>query len=159
MTPNAAIREHLKDLLSWRSAHAEFERVVKNVPTEVRGRRPDGAPYSLWQLLEHIRRSQWDILDFCVNEDYSSPQWPDDFWPADPEPPTREDWQKSIDSYRRDRQALADVIQDPSIDPHAPIPHGEGQTYLREIILVADHTAYHVGQMVLLRRMLGVWPP
>ncbi len=154
-----SMRDHLQDVLTWRAAHAEFDRAVKNVPPEMRGARPQNAPYSLWQLLEHVRRAQWDIIDFCTNQDYHTPKWPDDFWPAEPEPTEREDWQNSIDSYRRDRQAMVDLIQDEKLDPHDAIPHGEGQTYLREVLLVSDHSAYHIGQMVLLRRMMGIWPP
>ena len=159
MSPNDPIREHLKELLSWNSAHAEYERVVRNIPPKLRGACPGDVPYSLWQLLEHVRLAQRDILDFCTSGDYTSPQWPDDFWPAETSPSQREDWQQSIASYRRDRQSLVDLVMDRSINLMDMIPHGEGQTYFREIILVADHTAYHVGQMVVVRRMLGIWPP
>lgn len=159
MPPDHLIREQLKELLTWRSAHTEFERVVKNVPPDLRGACPSDAPYSLWQLLEHIRRAQWDIIDFCTNPEYTTPQWPDAFWPADAAPSSREDWQRSIDTYRRDRQSLIDLVQDDSINILDAIPYGEGQTYFREILLVADHTSYHVGQMVVLRRFLGIWPP
>ena len=137
----------------------DLERALKNVPTEYRGKRPEGAPYSLWEMLEHVRLAQLDILEFCRNSNYTSPNWPDDFWPRNPEPPSREDWQKSIDAIKRDRQELIDIIENPEVDILSPIPHGEGQTYLREAVLTADHTAYHVGEIVLLRRMLGIWPP
>ena len=153
------LRNHLAELLTWSSAHVDLERAVKNVPPEHRGKRPEGVPYSLWELLEHIRRAQLDILEFCRDPDYTSPNWPDDFWPSSPEPPSREDWQKSIDAIKRDRQELVDIIEVPNVDVLGTIPHGEGQTYLREAVLTADHTAYHVGQIVLLRRMLGIWPP
>lgn len=153
------LRSHLKDLLTWSSAHADLERAVKSVPPEYRGLRVENVPYTLWELLEHIRLAQWDILEFCRNSDYVSPNWPDDFWPAGPEPPTREDWQKSIDAIKRDRQELIEIIEDPGVDLFSAIPHGEGQTLVREAVLTADHAAYHVGQIVLLRRMLGIWPP
>ncbi len=153
------LRNHLKDLLTWTSAHVDMERAVKNVPPELRGKRPENAPYSLWQLLEHVRLAQFDILEFCRNESYVSPNWPDDFWPVDPEPPSREAWQQCIDSIKRDRQELIELIDDESIDLFSTIQQGEGQTYFREAVLVADHTAYHVGQIVLVRRMLDVWPP
>lgn len=159
MSSSRLLRSQLADLLTWSSAHADLDRAVKNVPPEARGMRPDGVPYSLWQLLEHIRAAQWDILDFCRNSDYRSPDWPDEFWPDDPEPPAREDWQKSIDAVRRDRQSLVELIEDEKTDLFERIPHGEDQTFLREAVLVADHNAYHIGQMVLLRRMLGIWPP
>lgn len=154
-----SLRNHLKELLTWSSAHVDLERAVKNVPTEYRGRRLEGAPYSLWQMLEHIRRAQEDILAFCRNPEYTSPNWPDDFWPEDPEPPSREDWQRSIDAIKRDRQELIEIIENPDRDLWSTIFHGEGQTYAREALLTADHTAYHVGQIVLLRRLLGIWPP
>ena len=153
------MRDHLLDLLTWRAAHAEFDKAVKNIPPEMRGRCPRGIPHSLWQLLEHIRRAQEDIVEFCINPRYQSPKWPDDFWPPDAEPPEREDWQESIDSYRRDRQTMIDLIRDGDVDPHEAIRPGEEPTYLREILLVADHNSYHIGQMVLLRRFLGIWPP
>lgn len=159
MSSSRVLRSHLADLLTWSSAHADFDRAVKNVPPEARGERPHTVPYSLWQLLEHIRTAQRDILDFCRNSDYRSPDWPNDFWPDDPEPPSREDWQKSIDAVHRDRYALVELIEDESTDLFKRIPHGEDQTLLREVVLVADHNAYHVGQMVLLRRLLGIWPP
>ncbi len=159
MDPDQSTREHVGDLMTWRSAHVEFDRVVKNVPEELRGRRPASLPYSLWELLEHIRLAQHDILDFCINPRYETLKWPDDFWPVEPEPPEREQWQHSIDTYRRDRQAMLDLVQDDEVDLHGAIPHGDGQTYLREALLAADHTAYHVGQMVLIRRILGIWPP
>lgn len=159
MDPRQSLRDHLVDLLTWRAAHAEFDRAVKNVPPDMRGRCPAGAPYSLWQLLEHIRRAQWDILEFCRNAEYQTPKWPDDFWPIETEPIRREDWQESIDSFKRDRQELIDLIRDDSVDPHEPIRHRERQTYLREALLVADHNSYHIGQMVFLRRLIGIWPP
>lgn len=159
MSPDESIRKHLKSLLTWRSAHVEFDRVIRNVPPDLRGACPSGMPYSLWQLLEHIRLAQWDILDFCRNANYTTPPWPDAFWPSDASPDSREGWQESIDSYKRDRQSLIDIVLDGSIDLLSEIPHGEGQTYFREIVLVADHTAYHVGQMVAVRRILGIWPP
>jgi uncharacterized damage-inducible protein DinB len=159
MASQQSLRDHLVDLLTWRAAHAEFDRAVKNVPPEMRGRCPRRVPYSLWQLLEHIRRAQWDIVEFCRNTDYQSPKWPDDFWPIETEPIEREDWQDSIDSYKRDRQAMIDLIRDDAIDVHDRIRQGESQTYLREVLLVADHNSYHIGQMVFLRRILGIWPP
>jgi uncharacterized damage-inducible protein DinB len=131
---------------------------VDGVPVELRGTRPEGLPHSLWQLVEHLRITQYDILDFCRNADYEELKWPDDYWPPDPAPPTASAWDESIDRYRRDRKALQDLAADPSVDLDARIPHGSGQTCLRELVLVADHSAYHVGQIVLVRRLLGLWP-
>lgn len=159
MSSDDLIRDHLEELLSWNSAHVEIDRVLRNVPPNLRGACPPGVPYSLWQLLEHVRLAQRDILEFCTNQDYTSPRWPADFWPAAASPSEREDWQQSIAAYRRDRQSILDLVMDRSIDLMDAIPHGDGQTYFREIVLVADHTAYHTGQMVIVRRMLGIWPP
>jgi hypothetical protein len=110
----------------------------------------------VWQLLEHVRLAQHDILDFCVNPDYREMRWPDDYWPA-PGPPSEEAWIESLVACRRDRDALIALARDPRIDLFARIPHGDGQTYLRELLLAADHAAYHVGQMVMVRQLLGIW--
>jgi hypothetical protein len=157
MSSPTELRSRLKDVLTWNSAHADLERAVKNVAPEYRGRRTDGLPYSLWQLLEHIRLAQADIAEYCLSAGYASPDWPNDFWPAGDAPPTREAWQESIDGIRRDRQRLVQMLDE--VDVEAGLPHAREHTYLREILLVADHSAYHVGQMVLLRRILGIWPP
>jgi hypothetical protein len=114
-------------------------------------------PYSAWQLLEHLRIAQHDILDFCRNPHYTEMKWPDDYWPSSPTPPSARAWNESIRQFRADRDGLRELALDRSIDLNAKIPHGSGQTYLREIVLVADHTAYHVGELVLLRRLLGAW--
>lgn len=158
MTKNAStIDKELVELLTGSSAHADFDRAVKNVPPEYRGRRPPGAPHSLWDLLEHIRLAQKDILDYCDAREYRPSSWPDDFWPAGSEPPTLEAWQASIDAVHRDRQRLTDLVHE--VDLTNCVPQSEDHTYLREVLLVADHTSYHVGQMVLVRRLLEIWPP
>lgn len=154
---DAALREQLGRLLAWEDAHAGFEASVTDVPAEQRGVQPAGLPYSLWQLLEHLRRTQHDILDFCVNPAYVEPEWPADYWPPTPAPPSAEAWDDSIRQFLSDRQALQELARDPSVDLFARIPHGQGQTYLRELVLAADHSAYHVGEMVVVRRLLGVW--
>lgn len=118
---------------------------------------PSGLPYSPWQLLEHVRLAQRDILDFCRNPSYSAPGWPADYWPAEPAPPGASAWRRSVAAFRDDRASLVRLIADPEIDPYATIPWGEGQTYLRELLLVADHNAFHLGQLVVLRRLLGAW--
>ncbi len=152
------LREHLSRLLAWHEAHVDFDAAVKGVPEAVRGRVPAGAPHSPWQLLEHIRITQHDILDFCVNAGYQEMTWPDDYWPAGPTPPDAAAWDASIGAVQRDRAALQALAANPSTDLFATVPHGSGQTFLREILLVADHTAYHVGQLVVVRRLLGNWP-
>ena len=117
-----------------------------------------GLPHSPWQLVEHLRIAQHDILDFCVNPGYQEMSWPDDYWPASPEPPTAAAWDESIAGYKRDLAEMQRLVRDEAIDPFAKIPHGSGQTYIREILLVVDHAAYHIGQIVLVRRLLGIWP-
>jgi hypothetical protein len=151
------LRAQLARALAWDEAHAGFDRVVDGIPSELRGRAPSGLPYSPWQLLEHLRLTQEDILDFCRNPQYQERDWPDDYWPDSAEPPA-DAWDRSLAGYRRDRDALAGLAQDPSADLYARIPHGQGQTLLRELLLVLDHTAYHLGELVVVRRALGIWP-
>lgn len=151
------LRRQLAAILSWKDAHVAFDEAIEGIPPDARGKRPESLPYSAWQLLEHLRRAQWDILDFCVNPDYEEMKWPDDYWPSSPQPPDAGAWDDSIRRYREDRVALERLAMDPAVDLFARIPHGSGQTFLRELLLVADHAAYHVGQLVLLRRLLGLW--
>jgi uncharacterized damage-inducible protein DinB len=157
MANDAAVREMLARMLSWEDAHAGFEAAVKNIPAKMRGTQPEGLPYSPWQMLEHLRITQHDILDFCINPDYEEMEWPKDYWPASAPLPSDAAWQQSIDRFLQDRDALKHLAADPKVDLNARIPHGSGQTYLRELVLVADHTAYHVGQLVLMGRLLGGW--
>jgi uncharacterized damage-inducible protein DinB len=124
----------------------------------MQGKRPAGLPYSPWQLLEHLRRAQYDILEFCRNTAYVELTWPDDYWPETVAPPSPTAWAESVAAFQRDREALQQLCGNPDFDLFATIPHGTGQTYLREILLVADHNAYHVGELVVVRRLLGAWP-
>src|SRR5581483_3414889 len=130
---------------------------MNGIAPDLRGRRPDGAPYSAWELLEHLRRTQRDILDFCVSPQYEELEWPADYWPPSSEPPTPGAWDASVAQFLDDRRALQELAANPAIDLSTRVPNGDGQTYLRELLLVADHTAYHVGQLVLVRRLLGNW--
>jgi hypothetical protein len=157
MTDDAQLRELLGRLLAWEDAHVGFDAVVADIPTGLRATQPDGLPYSAWQLLEHLRRTQHDILEFCRNPKYQELDWPADYWPASPAPPSDAAWGESVKAFRQDREALQQLAVDPNVDLTARIPHGSGQTYLREILLAADHTSYHVGQLVLVRRLLGAW--
>jgi uncharacterized damage-inducible protein DinB len=152
-----AIREHLARALAWEDAHATFDRAVDGLAESLRGTRPAGFEHSPWQLLEHLRLAQEDILDFCVNERYEHTRtWPEDYWPRDPAPPDADAWATSVESFRRDREALMRLAGE--ADLTATVPTGEkGQTYLRAVLLVIDHTAYHVGQLVAVRRALGAW--
>jgi hypothetical protein len=153
-----ALRDHLVRVLDWEEAHVGFDKAVDGIPAAKRGVRPSGFEHSPWQLLEHIRLAQEDILDFCVDPGYEhNMKWPDDYWPKDPAPPDTAAWTKSIASYTRSREKLKKLARDVE-DLTAKVPTGKsGQTYLRAILLVADHTAYHVGQLVAIRRALGVW--
>jgi uncharacterized damage-inducible protein DinB len=152
-----AVRTHVVRLLSWHDAHADFDSAVADVPQAPRGIVPAGLPYSLWQLLEHMRLTQRDILEFCEGPDYREKAWPDDYWPHDPAPPSPDAWDHSITTFRADREALQRMAADPSRDLTARVPAGSGQTYLREFLLVADHNAYHLGQFVAVRRLVGAW--
>jgi hypothetical protein len=158
MTQIHALRAQLAAILEWQDAHATFDAAVDGISPEMRGREPEGLPYSPWRLVEHLRITQWDILDFCRNADYQEIRWPDDYWPPAAEPPSPEAWDESIRAYRADRDALKALAADPEVDLFARLPHGSGQTYLRELLLVADHGAYHVGRLVAVRRLLGIWP-
>jgi len=151
------LREYLARLLDWEDAHVGFDGAVDGIPEALRGRQPSGLPYSPWQLLEHIRLAQRDILEFCQDPTYQERRWPDDYWPEGPAPPSASAWEYSVDQVRRDREVLKAMATDADLDLLAAIPHGDGQTYLRELLLVADHTAYHVGQLVIVRRLLGNW--
>jgi uncharacterized damage-inducible protein DinB len=152
-----ALREQLANLLSWEDAHVGFQRAVAGLPAKLRGQAPQGFPHSPWQIMEHMRRAQHDILDFCVNPNYGEMKWPDDYWPAAPGPKSDGEWKKSLAAFRRDLRALQKMALNPKLDLFARIPHGSGQTYLRELLLVADHNAYHVGQLVAVRKALGAW--
>ena len=155
--PSKDIRAGLVKALDWDSAHASFDAAVKDFPAALRGKRVQGLPYSAWELLEHLRVAQHDILDFSRNAKYRELKWPDDYWPASPEPPDAAAWDKSIAAFRRDRAAMKRLASDPKVKLEKRIPHGDGQTYLREILLVIDHNAYHVAELVMLRRLLGAW--
>lgn len=157
--PQDDLRAQLVRLLGWHDAHVSLDAALEGLPPELRGKRPKRLPYSVWQLLEHIRRAQHDILDFSRNPAYVELSWPDDYWPGKPEPPSAAAWDESVAACRRDRKALERLAADPAVDLFAKIPHGSGQTVLRELLLTADHTAYHVGQIVLVRRLLDAWPP
>jgi len=155
---DSKLREHLRKVLHWEDAHVDFDGAVEKIAPEKRGQSPADIPFSPWQLLEHLRLTQHDILDFCRNPHYKEKAWPKEYWPESPAPPSAAAWDQSVAQYQRDREDLVRLAADTSIDLFATIPHGNGQTYLREILLVADHNAYHVGQLILVRRGLGIWP-
>jgi uncharacterized damage-inducible protein DinB len=152
-----ALREQLAKALAWHDASAGFDKVVEGLPADLRGRKPAGLPYSAWRLLEHLRIAQRDILDFCRDSHYVEKKWPDDYWPSTDAPPDPRAWDASVAAFRRDREALQKLVADPKVDLFAKIPHGSGQTYLREVILIIDHNAHHIGQLIVVRRLLGAW--
>jgi len=152
------LREHLAELLTGGSAHASFDDAVKDMPENLRGVKPEGLPHSAWMLLEHLRLAQWDILEFSRNSKYKAPKWPDDYWPKVAAPPSASAWKESITQFRKDLKTMQDLVANPKTDLYARIPWGDGQTILREALLVADHNAYHIAQLIDVRRLLGAWP-
>lgn len=152
------VREQLVALLRGGNAHVAFDDALKNFPAKLRGTKPDGAEHTAWQLLEHMRIAQRDILEFSRTAKHVSPKWPEGYWPKAEKPPNSDAWTQSIASFKKDLKAMQKLVEDPKTDLHARIPHGTGQTIFREALLVADHNAYHLGQLVLLRRLLGAWP-
>ena len=154
------LREQLVRLLDWEEAHVGFDKVVDGIAASQRGALAPGFEHSLWQLLEHMRLAQKDLLDFCIDPGYAQTlQWPDDYWPSSPAPPNATAWKNSVEAFKADRDAVTSLVGDASVDLFALVPTGKGhQTYLRAILLVVDHNAYHLGQMVAVRRALGLWP-
>lgn len=153
------LRAHLLELLRAGHAHLSFDDAVRDLPADLRGKAPRGSPYTAWQLVEHLRLAQDDILRFSRNTDgsYEELEWPDDYWPKAKAPRDDAEWEASLAAFRADRKAMEALVADPAQDLFAPFPWGDGQTLLREAMLVADHTAYHLGQLVLLRRLIGAW--
>lgn len=158
MSHEKDLREHLKKLLSSPQAHVDTETALADFPSELRGKKPKGAPYTAWQLLEHMRIAQWDILEFSRNPGHVSPEFPDGYWPPSEAPPDDDAWASSVSQLGADLKTMVDLVSDSRTDLFAPIPQGTGQTILREALLVADHNAYHLGQLVLVRRLLAAWP-
>jgi len=152
-----ALREHVAYLLDGGGAHAKFDDVVKDFPAKLRGQKPVGLPHSPWMLLEHMRLAQWDILEFSRNPKHESPEWPEGYWPKTQAPASASAWETSIKAFRKDLKAMRDLVEDSSTDLFANIPGGDGQTILREALLVADHNAYHLGQLLDARRALRAW--
>ncbi len=152
-----SLREHVLYLLRGGGAHVDIEKSLADLPAELRGSTVLGLPFTPWRLLEHMRIAQWDILEFSRSPKHVSPAWPAGYWPETDAPPDAKAWDRSVAAFRADLRAMEKLVADPKTDLHAKIPHGDGQTVLREALLVADHNAYHVGQLVMLRRLLGAW--
>ena len=157
MPNDTALRKQLLALLRGGQAHTTFDDAVKKFPADRIGLRPEGAPHSAWELLEHIRIAQADILSFSKSAKYKPMKWPDEYWPAEPAPKRKAQWTESIEAFEKDLAAFEKLVRDPKRDLHEPFPWGDGQTLLREALLIADHNAYHLGQLVLVRRLLGLW--
>lgn len=155
------IRKELVFHLKGGNAHIKFDEVVADFPAKLRGTVPKGLPYSAWQLLEHLRIAQEDILQFCLNHDgsYSQPSWPDGYWPQKAAPPSENAWDESIKKTKSDLQKFVKLINDSKSDLLTPFPWGDGQTLLREAIVIVDHNSYHLGEIVAVRRALNTWPP
>jgi hypothetical protein len=149
------LRNLLARLLDWEDAHAGFDAVIEGIPPELRATQPAGLPYSAWQLLEHLRLCQRDILEFCRNPGYVDPKSMAEYWPATAAPPTPESWEESVAGFRADLEDMKRLAREG--DLFAAVPRGSGQTFLREVVLLADHNAYTLGQLVVLRRLLGIW--
>jgi len=155
---DASLRKHLIDLLKGGSAHVQFMDALEEFPPNKRGTFGPGLPHTGWQLLEHSRIAQWDILEFSRNRKHVSPGFPEGYWPKTPGPPSEAEWDKSVQSFQRDLAEMTEMVKNPRTDLFAKIPHGDGQTILRQALVLADHNAYHLGQLVDLRRALGTWP-
>ncbi|MGH9504039.1 MAG: DinB family protein [Terriglobales bacterium] len=154
----SSLRGHLVELLKGGGAHTPFEEAIRGIPTPLRRKIPAGLPHSPWMLLEHLRIAQSDILEFSRNRKHVSPDWPKGYWPRSEAPPTSAAWNASIGKFRRDLKTMQALVANPKTDLFARIPWGEGQTILREALLVADHNAYHVAQIIDVRRLLRAWP-
>jgi hypothetical protein len=155
--PHRALRDHVLDLLGGGHAHVGFKDAIADWPAELRGAKPAGQPFTPWRLLEHIRISQWDIVEFTKSAKHVSPKWPAGYWPERDAPPDATAWDKSVAQVERDLKTIVGIVRAAETDLFARIPHGTGQTVLREALVLADHNAYHLGQLVLLRRLLGAW--
>ncbi|HEY7422879.1 MAG TPA: DinB family protein [Gemmataceae bacterium] len=158
MSTEQALRDHLLYLLRGGGAHLDFEAAIADLPEALRGAKPTGVPHTPWRLVEHMRLAQWDILEFSRNPKHVSPKFPDGYWPQGDAPADADAWERSVAAFRDELRAMQELVADPATDLFAPIPHGQGQTILREALLVADHNAYHLGQLVTIRRLLGAWP-
>lgn len=157
MNSDQDLRRHVVALLQGGNAHVSFDRAVKDLPPALRGERPPASVHSPWELLEHMRIAQWDILEFSRNPDHQSPEFPDLYWPPTPAPPDTRAWDKSVRAFRKDLRELCDLVADDANDLFAVFPYGDGQTLLREALVAADHNAYHLGELVIVRRLLGAW--
>jgi hypothetical protein len=157
MKADSDLKKHVVELLHGGHAHADFDAAVRGLPAKLRGAKPVGQPFTAWRLVEHMRLAQWDILEFSRDPKHVSPDWPAGYWPASDAPPTASAWEASVKTFQRDLAQMVALVKNPKTNLLARIPHGKGQTILREALLLADHNAYHLGQLILVRRLLGAW--
>lgn len=157
MPDQSRIRELLLEQMSERNAHVDFPKAVEGLSLEETGLKPKGFDHSIWELIEHIRIAQYDILEFSRNPDYKSPSWPDGYWPQEHQPSDIEEWQTSVKAIAEDHKEMEELVKNPENDLLEPLPHGDGQTLFREAMLIVDHNAYHIGQIVQLRKALDIW--
>jgi DinB superfamily len=157
MDIDTIVREQLRALLEGGNAHMTFDEAVANFPRGYMNMKPPNVPYTPWQLLEHIRMAQWDILEFIRNPQYVSPPWPEGYWPVESEQADEVAWEKTLASFRADLHSLLEMVADPTVNLYTPIPHGDGQTILREILVVSDHNAYHISEFATYRQVMGTW--
>jgi hypothetical protein len=155
MSLDQSLRDHLRELLTTSHAHIDFDDAIDHFPADLRGARHPAVAHTPWQLVEHLRIVLWDILQFSKDPGHVSPSFPDGYWPEGDAPPDSEAWDRSVAAFRADLQAMIALVEDPAVDLIAPIPHGDGQTILREALLVADHNSYHLGQLMVIRKLLG----
>ncbi len=147
----------LKEMILNGHAHATLEQALEKIPKKIRGTIPDHLPYSIWQIVEHIRITQWDILEFSRNPDHVSPKWPEEYWPEKKSPKDEAEWEQALEQIIMDRNDFIALLEEEEADLYTPFEHGDGQNLLREALLIADHTSYHTGELIVLRRLQGAW--
>jgi DinB superfamily len=156
-TEDHALREQLVAFLRGNQAHADLNSALDDFPEKLRGKKTHGSPHSAWQLLEHTRLALHDLLEFSTNSNYVAPKWPDEYWPSEDAPPSDAAWKASVKAVKKDLADFEKLVGKPETNLYATIPWGNGQTILREVLLAGQHTSYHLGQLVLVRRELGAW--
>ena len=154
---NKDLIDNLINLIEKGNAHASLDEALKDMPYSLLGETPTNLPYSIWQLAEHIRISQWDIIEFSKNAKHASPQWPDEYWPAEATPQSEEEWEKCIKAIKEDRKEFIDLVKNAGDDLYKHFEHGDGQSLLKEGLVLADHNSYHTGEIIIIRRLLGAW--
>lgn len=154
---NNLLIKSLTHLLKKGNAHASLDDALQNISFDLLGEKPGNLPYSIWQLAEHIRIAQWDILEFCRNKKHISPKWPDGYWPSETKPVSEAAWEKCIEQINADRKSFVELLSDPEVDIYKPFDYGDGQTLLKEALVLADHNSYHTGEIIIVRRLLNDW--